>query len=151
MNARSKLILEIKHVSGATVDPTPLQFRIVQGWVKEGIDNYMALTTEVNSLYSEVNWNKYRVLKDYIVNRRPLVANNPTLSTGLTNSYKPITINSVWSPNRVLKWDKDTTPAGQVPCQYMGYAPFLLIFNSEAANYHLETKFYKRTISFKDL
>lgn len=147
LNARSKLILEVKHVDGAAHDSTPLQFRVVQGWIKSGIDDFMDLTTSVTTLYSEVNWNKYRVLKDYIISRRPLAP----AGDGTASSYKQIVINSVWSPNRLLKWDKDTTVSGTVPSQYIGYAPFLLIFNPQYATYHLDTKFYKRTLSFKDL
>lgn len=146
LNARSKLILEIKHISGD--DPSPLQFRVIQGWIKQGIDQFMDLTTEVTTMYSEMNWNKYKVLKDYIVNRRPL-STGPVAAASA--SYKPIIINSVWSPNRVLKWDKDTTGSTAVPAQYQGYAPFLMIFNLQYATFHLETQFYKRTIAFKDL
>ncbi len=149
LNARSKLILEIKDADVTNHDSTPLQFRIIQGWCKEGIDAFMTLKGEVTTLYSEVNWNKYRVLKDYIVNRRPLQAIGE--AGNHKNSYKPIVINSTWSPNRLLKWDKDTTGSTDVPAQYIGYAPFLLIFNPGYAEHHLDTVFYKRTLSFKDL
>lgn len=148
IQCKERLILDILPV-GDHVSSLPLQFRIIQGWVKEGIDNYMDLTTEVTTLYSEVNWNKYKVLKDYIINRRPL--NAISGATSQVNSYKSIEIKNTWSPNKVIKWGGDSTDAGQPPAQYLGYAPFLLIFNPKYATYKLNTIFFKRTITFKDL
>lgn len=150
LSAREKILLEVIPVVGQTL-PTQLEVRVVQGWVKSGIDDFMDMKDAITTLYSEVNWVKYRVLKDYIVKRRALGTGIGDSTDSEKTSYRDITINNVWSPNRVLKWDKDTAASSITPAQYEGYAPFLLIFNPSHATAHLKVKFHKRTITFKDL
>lgn len=156
LGCREKQIFELKPVGGATgtdAFPSLIEIRHIQGWVKGGLNNFMELTTEVNDIYDEINWTKYKVLKDRIYTRRALSYNTQLGTTPATaSSYDAIKINNVWRPNKVLKWDKDTvTAAGSRPCEYSGWVPFQLILNPYHAKIKLVLIHNKRTLSYRDV
>lgn len=177
MGATNHLILAVEH-NGTTVQPWGLPFyprkanvRIVQGWCKEGVNGLMALKAGVPTLYSEFNWNSYKIMKDYIVTRKgtysglnqqgyPLKPGNVDDTGGndqagvAVPTYDDIVIRSSWRPNKVLKFSGDSGAAGGTTGaggEYHGWAPFLMIFNAENAHIQLRMKFNKRVIAFKDL
>ena len=45
------------------------EFRIVSGWIKGGLGAMGEITTDISSLYSEIPFSKYKIVKDYILSR----------------------------------------------------------------------------------
>ena len=50
------------------------EFRIVQGWVKGGIDSLKRLEVDIQSLYSEIPFARYMIKYDKVISRRAISA-----------------------------------------------------------------------------
>lgn len=129
------------------------EFRVVQGWVKGGIDALSLVQDDINGLYTEIPYSRYKVLYDKIISRR-------ALSSGIaqpdgTVSYKKFALNFKWISNRRITFDKSVGGTG-VPatiaddCKYTGWVPFLYFYNPHQ-NLQIYFDNIKRLNLYKDL
>lgn len=129
------------------------EFRIVQGWVKGGLDSLKYLETDISGLYSEIPYSRYMIKYDKVISRR-------ALDSGLTDpsgesSYAPFKYTFKWKPNRRITFSKSVptqvpSGGGTSECRYDGWVPFLFILNPHES---LELVFdnFKRLNLYKDL
>lgn len=130
------------------------EFRIVQGWVKGGIDSLKRLESDIQSLYSEIPFSRYMIKHDKVVSRRAITA-IPSDASGEV-SYLPFKYNFTWKPNRRITFDKSVNEVGssgnysEPNPRYDGWVPFVYILNPHE-NLKLIFDNIKRVNIFKDL
>lgn len=133
--------------------PMNPELRVIQGWIKGGIDSMPDLDSDIPNLYAEINYSRYKVMKDFIISRRAISALGAA-DPASAASYAPIKLKFDWKPNRRITFDNGIL-AGAVSTEvkYNGWVPFIYIrVNTEVAT-DLVFKFdkMKRTLVFKDL
>lgn len=133
------------------------EFRIVQGYAKQGLTGLADIPVDIHDLYSEISYAKYMIMKDYILTRTGTAAMVGSDGTGgyinpaTVLSYKSIKLNFRWTPKRKITFDDSSTVA--TPNQntvYAGWVPFFIIINPHPT---LDVIFdnIKRLNAFKDL
>ena len=138
----------------STTPPTYLysanpEFRVIKGWVKDGIKGLQDLTHDISSLYGEIPYAKYKVQYDKVLSRR-------LQASGLTNAelkgtYAPFKFNFRWSPKKAITFDAaSSSVTGGANVQYSGWTPFIYFFNPHT-NLELSFDYMKRVNAFKDL
>lgn len=150
----SNLILSIEPTSETLHDyPQVATFRVVQGWVKNGVNELNDLHSAITHIYDEFDWTQYHIKKDYLIKRS---AKFSGLTLGATEhnvpTYGEITIKTSFRPDRKVSFSGPTVTASATPpCHYTGWAPFVYVFNQHHAYLDLKVQFQKRVIRFKDL
>lgn len=130
------------------------EFRIIQGWVKGGIDSLKRLESDIQSLYSEIPFSRYMIKYDKVISRRALTAISANPEGEV--SYLPFKFNFTWKPNRRITFDKAVVEVGssgnysEPNPRYDGWVPFVYILNPHS-NLKLVFDNIKRVNIFKDL
>lgn len=160
---RATIELQFGLVSGhtdATARAYPIyaSIRVIHGWVKEGVNQLTALSTDIANMYSEVPYAKYKVLSDKTYTRKsnPVVSYGSVLTgQGISHEsacYAPFNIKRSWNPRGKNIMFSDSLGASDTT--YAGWTPFLLILNPHngtgISNLKLEFKYVKRVFAFKD-
>jgi hypothetical protein len=130
-----------------TVNP---EIRIVQGWVKGGLDSLEHLEHDITGLYSEIPFARYMIKYDKVVSRRAIATGLPPEAVASYASFKYV---FKWKPNRRLTFS-ESVPLGNTAaasnCRYDGWTPFLYILNPHT-NLELVFDNYKLLNLYKDL
>lgn len=157
MNANIRLVLHIRalEVDGSYTYNMNPEFRVIQGWVKGGIDSLEALATDITTLYSEVNYSRYKVIKDYIITRTGRSAMTGYGSGAYNDAnavltYGTIKLNFNWRPNGHHITFDDTNAGVGNGTKYDGWVPFAYVLNPHS-NLQLSVDFCKRVNAFKDI
>ena len=162
LNAYLEMVFHYKSRAQTTGDPPTTSYkypmnpeiRVIQGWVKGGIDSVPDMDTDISSLYSEINFSRYKIIKDFIISRRALSALDSTQVPEAAASYAPIKLKFKWSPNRRITFDNGIV-AGAVTTEvkYNGWVPFLFVKAptemAQDLSFHFDN--LKRVLIFKDL
>lgn len=135
------------------------ELRVIQGWCKGGIDSLKYLEDDINSMYGEIPYSRYKVMKDFILTRTGYSAmagfdgpNSTYATPSLILNYKTIKLNFRWNPKRRLTFDNwASLPSGTTDTKYTGWIPFIYIFNPNSEQLNLEFRHFKRVNIFKDL
>lgn len=148
--------------------PMYASMRVVQGWVKGGYEHLTDLMVGGDragavhgpqadySMYSEIPFSKYKIIKDYIITRYP---RSPFAAPGsaqdIKAAYKPVSIKAHWSGQDITFQDSlpNSNERG-----WSGWCPFLMLLNPNADNgdetakdkLNFSIDFCKLTIPFKD-
>ena len=163
LNAYLEFVMHFRARAQTTGDPPTTTYtypmnpevRVVQGWVKGGIDSLHEITSDFSSLYNEINFSRYKVIKDFIVSRRAVSAiGGSTVPAEGAASYAPIKLKFKWSPNQRVTFDASPV-AGAVTTEvrYTGWVPFVYFISTPAVTTDLLFDFdnVKRLLVFKDL
>lgn len=129
------------------------EFRVVQGWVKGGIDALDLVESDIAGLYTEIPYARYKILYDKILSRRALSTGIPEADA--VASYKKFNLNFKWVKNGRITFDKSVSGAGIPPtvadnCKYSGWVPFLYFLNPHA-NLNIVFDNIKRLNIYKDI
>ena len=125
------------------------EFRVIKGWVKDGVKGLQDLTHDISSLYGEIPYAKYKVQYDKVISRT-LKASGLS-SASLQGTYAPFKFNFRWSPKKAITFDATSSSVtGGANVQYSGWVPFVYFFNPHT-NLELSFDFLKRVNAFKDL
>lgn len=134
--------------------------RVIHGWCKEGVQQLQEALTDIEHIYSEVPWSKYKILSDKTYTRAAkapvtygMLAHSATtqaLPSYEQSVYAPFTIKRSWNP----KNQKITFTDSLSAVTYSGWTPFLMILNPQHGtstnDLQLEFKYIKRVFAFKD-
>jgi hypothetical protein len=139
--------------------PFYASLRVIHGWCKEGVQQLQEALTDIEHIYSEVPWSKYKVLSDKTYTRASkapvtygkLAADGGAVLPSYEQSvYAPFKIKRTWNP----KDQKITFTDSLSNVTYSGWTPFLMILNPQHGtgtdHLQLEFKFIKRVFAFKD-
>jgi len=141
--------------------PLFVNLRIIQGWVKGGYSHLKDLmidgdTVAGYTMYSELPYTKYRIMKDYTITRYPMAPiSAPASGQDVVAAYKPIKLKFNWRGQPINFQDSvvDEPDRG-----WAGWCPFAIVFNPQADNgvqgltsaLNLRVDYCKRVISYKD-
>ena len=129
------------------------EFRVVQGWVKGGIDALDLIEADIAGLYTEIPYARYKILYDKILSRQALNSGIPQPDAAA--SYKKFSLNFKWVKNGRIMFDKSISGTG-VPstnaddCRYSGWVPFVYFFNPHS-NLNITFDNIKRLNIYKDI
>jgi hypothetical protein len=153
MNSSVQMIFHIRvKPDDSTTPPSYVysanpEFRVIKGWVKDGVKGLQDLTHDITSLYGELPYAKYKIQYDKVFSRR-LLASGLAPSDAL-GTYAPFKLKFRWSPKKAITFD-DSTNSGQTNVQYAGWTPFVYFFNPHT-NLWVSWDFLKRVNAFKDM
>lgn len=134
------------------------ELRVVQGWVKGGLDSLQYLEGDIGSLYKEIPYSRYKIIKDFIISRTGQSAmvghtGSAYASPSMILTYKTIKLKFSWRPKGRITFDayNDTIDETILNTKYSGWVPFLYIFNPNSDQIRLSFDHCKRVNVFKDL
>lgn len=153
MNSSIEMVFHLRIAEDTSTSPSTYiysanpEFRVIKGWVKDGVKGLQDLTHDISSLYGEIPYAKYKVQYDKVFSRR-------LQSTGLTapsllGTYAPFKFKFRWSPRKTITFDESTN-SGQTNVQYAGWTPFVYFFNPHT-NIEVSWDYLKRVNAFKDM
>ncbi len=152
-NINEHMVFRIGPSTSSTSTKPTLTFRIVQGWIRNGVDQIDQLRASITHIYDEMDWTKFKIKKDYIMTRKATYAASG-VDTSVTpdQAWSDINLKFNWKPDKTVRFDKATqTGVLTPPAQYTGWTPFVLIMNQQHDLYSLKLLYHKRSISYKDM
>jgi hypothetical protein len=155
MSSSVEMVFHIRAIEDTSTTPSTYtysanpEFRIIKGWVKDGVKGLQDLTHDISSLYGEIPYSKYKVQYDKVFSRR-------LQSSGLTNAnlvgtYASVKYKFRWSPKKAITFNQtSSTVSGGNNTQYAGWTPFVYFFNPHS-NLDISFDYLKRVNAFKDM
>lgn len=124
------------------------EFRVIKGWVRDGVKGLQDLTHDISSLYGEIPYSKYKIQYDRVLSRRLQASGLSTPE--LEGTYAPFKFKFRWSPKKAITFDQTSTGLSTGNVQYAGWTPFVYFFNPHS-NLEISFDYLKRVNAFKDL
>lgn len=124
--------------------------RVVQGWVKGGIDALKDIESDIVSIYSEIPFARYLVKYDKVISRRGLESG---ATDPISVTYMPFKFNFIFRPNRRITFDgtgSNSSNSNAENIKYDGWIPFIYILQPDT-NLELVFENIKRVNIYKDL